>query len=270
MRCIDGHFTVINEPGTARALAGDLLSMFESVRTPEHILVTEEVLEQGAIRAQNVLSHSLAQSAKRIDAQIEQIGLPEAALQFRKVDKSHQNVLDATNKAERASSRKNWKKLDKAHKSLAKQLDKAGFSSYTAYVDYLNSQGEGGVQRRDLVLLRDELLQKKLQADNRSASLVTLTPAQIITVLADVLSRCPRTPVGPLPIVINDALRNLETSTKLRALEVLKAHSSNYATWYVTDDPLVLGWAGFYENRSNQDNTVSGQTPIYDVELDVA
>ena len=270
MRTIDGHFTVINEPGTAHNLAARLLSMFESVRTPEHIIITETVLEQGAIRAQNVLSHSLAQSIKRIEIQIDEIALPTELDKYPKVDKAQHNVLDVTNRAEKASSRKNWKKLDRARKALAKQLDKAGFASYTLYVDYINSQGIGGAQRRELLVSRDELLQRKRQAENKSRSLTSLTPAQIITVLADVLSRCPRTPVGPLPIVFDDALRNLETSTKLRALEVLKAHASHYATWYVTDDPLVLGWAGFYEGQSQAQNSGDKKSPIFDIELDVA
>ena len=270
MRTIDGHFTVINEPRTAHALAAKLLAMFESVRTPEHIIVTETVLEQGALRAQNTLSHSLAQSIKRIEVQIGEIKLPTDLEKYPKVDKAQQNVLEATNKAERASSRKHWKKLDRTRKTLAKQLDKAGFASYTAYVDYINSQGIGGAKRRELLVSRDELLQKKRQAENKSTSLTSLTPSQIITVLADVLSRCPRTPVGPLPIVFDDALRNLETATKLRALEVLKAHSSNYATWYVTDDPLVLGWAGFYEGSSQTSDGETKTSPIFDNEIDVA
>jgi|GEM_PF-6667482 len=270
MRTIDGHFTVVNEPGTARALATNLLSMFESVRTPEHIIVSEAVLEQGAIRAQNVLSHSLAQSIKKVEAQIDEIEFPSVLQKYPKIDKAQQNVLEATNKAERASSRKNWKKLDKARRKLAKQLDKFGFASYTTYVDYINSQGIGGSKRRELLVSKDELLQKKREAENKSRSLTSLTPAQIITVLADVLSRCPRTPVGPLPIVFDDALRSLETSTKLRALEVLKAHSSNYATWYVTDDPLVLGWAGFYEADEINLDEKTKATEIYDIDIDVA
>lgn len=268
MRTIDGHFTVINEPGTARKLAANLLQMFESVRTPEHIIVTEALLEQGAQRAQGVLSNSLAQSIKKLDAQIEAIEIPNEKVTFHKIDRAQLVVLDATNHAERTSSRKNWRKLDKARKALAKQLEKAGFSSYTAYADFINSQGIGGAQRRELLVARDELIAQKREAENRDKSLSSLTPAQIITVLADVLSRCPRTPVGPLPIVFDDALRNVEPATKLRALEVLKAHASHYATWYVTDDPLVLGWAGFTQEifleRSKSDSV------IYDIDTDIA
>ncbi len=268
MRSIDGHFTVVNEPGTAHTLASNLLSMFESVRTPDHIIVTEAVLEQGAFRAQNVLSHSLGQSIKRIEAQIDEIKLPSELDKYPKIEKAQQNVLEATNRAERASTKRNWRKLDKARKVVAKQLSKYGFSSYTTYVDYINSQGIGGAKRRELLITRDDLIQKKRQAENKAKSLTALTPAQIITVLADVLSRCPRTPVGPLPIVFDDALRNLETSTKLRALEVLKAHSSSYATWYVTDDPLVLGWAGYFESQpQNQDNN---NPIIFDFDVEVA
>lgn len=268
MRTIDGHFTVINEPGTARALATDLLGMFESVRSPEHIIITETLLEQGAIRAQAVLSNSLEQSIKKIDADIEAIDIPDDKESYPKIDKAQAVVLEATNHAERASSKKNWRKLDKARKSLAKQLDKAGFASYTAYADFINAQGIGGVERRELFLTRDDLIAQKRKADNPGKSLMSLTPHQIITVLADVLSRAPRTPVGPMPIVIDDALRNLEVSTKLRALEVLKAHSSHYATWYVTDDPLVLGWAGFVDSFSS--TTDSGDSFIYDNEPDIA
>lgn len=268
MRTIDGHFTIINEPGTARELASNLLSMFESVRSPEHIILTEALLEEGAKRSQGVLSNSLAQSIKRIENEIESIEMPAEKITFHKIDKAQLGVLEATNRAEKTSSRKNWRKLDKARKKLAKQLEKSQFASYTSYVDFINSQGVGGAQRRELLIARDELVAKKTATDTRDRSLTALTPAQIITVLADVLSRCPHTPVGPLPIVIDDALRNLETSTKLRALEVLKAHSTHYATWYVTDDPLVLGWAGFISEEIEPENKVNAR--IYDVELDAA
>lgn len=268
MRTIDGHFTVINEPGSAHKLAANLLSMFESVRSPEHIILTETLLGEGAKRSQSVLSNSLAQSIKKIEHQIEEIEIPDEKITFHKIEKMQIAVLEATNHAERSSTKKNWRKLDKARKNLAKQLDKAEFPSYTAYVDFVNSQGIGGTQRRELMIARDELVAQKTAAENRDKSVSALTPSQIITVLADVLSRCPHTPVGPLPIVIDDALRNLETSTKLRALEVLKAHSTHYATWYVTDDPLVLGWAGFMQQDAVQTNKTNSK--IYDVELDVA
>ena len=268
MRTIDGHFTVVNEPGTARALATKLLSMFESMRSPEHIVITETLLQQGAQRAQGVLSNSLSQSVMKIDAQISALEIPDEKVNYPKIEKAQLKVLDATNHAEKTSSKKNWRRLDKARKSLAKQLEKAGFTSFTTYVDFVNSQGIGGAQRRELLISRDELIAKKKLADNRDKSLAALTPAQIITVFADVLSRTPNTPVGTLPIVIDDALRNLESNTKLRALEVLKAHSSHYATWYVTSDPLVLGWAGFYQDQIVEKK--SDSKSIYDIDLDDA
>lgn len=268
MRTIDGHFTVVNEPGTATELAKNLLARFESVRAPEHIIITETILEQGALRAQGVLSNSLEQSIKKIENQIEAIPVPTEKIEYPKIEKAQLQVLEATNRAEKLSSKKNWRKLDKCRKELAKQCEKAGFESYTKYVDFLNAQGVGGTQRRELLIARDELIAKRNEALKKDKSLTSLTPAQIITVLADVLSRCPHTPVGPLPIVFDDALRNVETSTKLRALEVLKAHASHYATWYVTDDPLVLGWAGFIEDFLNLDE--SQKTAIFDIDQQAA
>ncbi len=268
MRTIDGHFTIINEPGTARALATNLLGMFESVRAPEHIIITEALLDQGATRAQAVLSNTLGQSIVKVEAEIEAMDTPDDKVMFPKIDKAQSLVLEATNRAERASTKRHWRKLDKARKALAKQLDKSGFSSYTTYADFINAQSMGGAQRRELFLARDELIARKKNADNSDKSLSSLTPEQIITVLADLLARAPRTQVGPLPIIIDDALRNLDVATKLRALEVLKAHSSHYATWYVTDDPLVLGWAGFIENNNSMHSQSS--PAIYDNEPDIA
>lgn len=268
MRTIDGHFTIINEPGTARALAANLLQRFESVRLPEHIIITEDVIVQAAHRAQGVLATSIAQSIASIESELANIDKPEETVTYARIDKLQQSVIDATTQAERNSSPKNWRKLDKARKHLAKELEKSGFASYTTYVDFINSQGIGGAQRRELLIKRDELLAEKKLAENRSKSLTALTPGQIITVLADVLSRCPRTPVGPLPVVFDDALRHVDVSTKLRAMDVLKAHSSHYATWYITNDPVVLSWAGFTDEVSAQ--SVKSDNGIFDIDVDVA
>lgn len=268
MRTIDGHFTIINEPGTARAMAAEFLEMFESVRSPEQIIITEKLIELAAQRSQGVLSHSLLQSIRRVQSQIDAIGLPGETVTFPRVDKAQLKVLELTNRAEKSSTSKNWRKLDSARKRLAKELDRADFASYTAYVDYITSQDVGGVQRRELLIELEELKEQKKNADNNDKSLASLNPSQIITVLADVLSRCPHTPVGPLPIVIDDALRNVDVATKLRAMEVLKAHSSHYATWYVTDDPIVLSWAGFTKEIASSPDT--DQHRVYDVESDIA
>lgn len=245
MRTIDGHFTVVNEPGTARALAANLLHRFESMRSPEHIVITESTVAQAAGRAQGVLANSLTQSIALIDKKIAELPQPDKKSANGKIENAQRLVLELTNRAERVSSSKNWRKLDQARKQLSKELEKAGFSSYTQYVDHLNSNTQSGNERRELLMSRDALVAKKAQAEKESQRLDALTPAQVITVLADVLSRCPRTPMGPLPIVIDDALRHLNVSAKLRAMDVLKAHSAHYATWYVTDDPVVLSWAGF-------------------------
>jgi hypothetical protein len=95
-----------------------------------------------------------------------------------------------------------------------------------------------------------------------------LTPSQIITVIAQVLSNRPKTDVGTLPIVFDDALRNLNADTKLRALELLKTYSSQYASWYVTDDPLVLSWSGFQYADAQMD--INNHNNIYDFDLDIA
>lgn len=268
MRTINGHFTVINEPGMASKIAANLLEMFESVRDPQHIIITATQLSQSAKRAHDVMSSSLERSIASIENQLAELDVPGEKVTNAKIDKAQLAVLEATSKAERASSRRNWTKLDKARKALTKQLEKAGFESYTLYADFINSQGIGGAQRRELLVARDELIANKRKSDRTKDSLSTLSPAQVITVLADVLARSPRTPVGPLPIVFDDALRNLDISTKLRALEVLKAHSCHYATWYITDDPVVLGWAGFEKELFvNQDKHISS---VYDIDLDVA
>ncbi|HMS24982.1 MAG TPA: hypothetical protein PKB15_04750 [Acidimicrobiia bacterium] len=268
MRSIDGHFTIINEPGTARALAENLLNMFESVRSPEHIIITQTLLKQAASRAQGILSASLAHKIAQVEAEIAALALPDEKVTHIKIEKAQVVALDATTRAEKSSSSKNWRKLDKARKALAKQLERAGFASYTAYADFINAQGVGGARRLELLIRRDELIAEKKVAETQEKSLVSLTPSQIITVLADVLSRAPHTAMGPLPIVIDDALRHLEVSTKLRALEVLKAHATQYATWYVTDDPLILSWGGF-----KQDSLVSErehESAIYDMDVDIA
>jgi hypothetical protein len=214
------------------------------------------------------LSNSIAQSIKKVEAEIDSIEVPDTIQTFPKIVKAHEDVLETTGRAERNSTKKNWRKLDQARRKLAKELDKNEFDSYTSYVDFVSSQGIGGARRRELLITRDELLAQKSEAEKNAKSLRTLTPAQIITVLADVLSRCPHTPVGPLPIVIDDALRNVEVSTKLRAMEVLKAHASHYATWYITDDPVVLSWAGFMVHNEVTDAKKS--TAVYDIDVEIA
>ncbi len=268
MRSIDGHFTIINEPGTARTLAENLLEMFESVRSPEHIMITQTLLEQAALRAQGVLSKSLGHTLEQVEAEIEALTVPDEKITYMKIEKAQMTVLDATNRAERSSTPKHWRKFDKARKDLTKQLERAGFASYTAYADFINAQGVGGARRLELLIRRDELVAEKKVAETQEKSLVSLTPSQIITVLADILSRAPHTAMGPLPVVIDDALRHLEVSTKLRALEVLKAHATQYATWYVTDDPLVLSWGGFEKDSPAPES--EHESVIYDMDVDIA
>ena len=71
-----------------------------------------------------------------------------------------------------------------------------------------------------------------------------------------------------LPIVFDDALRGLNADTKLRALELLKRYSNEYATWYVSDDPIVLSWSGFQYGDAAQESNINHR--IYDFELDIA
>ena len=47
MRTIDAHFTVVKQPGNAVKIASELLTMFESLRSPEHIMITKETIEKG-------------------------------------------------------------------------------------------------------------------------------------------------------------------------------------------------------------------------------
>lgn len=262
MRSIEGHFTIVNQPGTAHELAQELLSMFESTKSPETIIISETTIEDAASRAQNVLISSLEQSIRKIDKQLEAIQENTETIRYASIDKAQQSVLDATSQAERMSTSKNWRKLDKAQKKLSKELVSAGFSTYTDYVDFLNNQAGNSDEKRELLLAKDEMIAQKTEVENSSRSISCLTPGQIITVLADVLSRAPHTPMGPLPIVISDALRNVDVATKLRAMEVLKAHSSHYATWYVTDDPIVLSWAGFFDEVELSQN----DSKIFDIE----
>lgn len=268
MRSIDGHFTVINEPGTARVLAANLLQRFESMRSPEHIIITETFILEAAKRSHKVLAQSLTQSIATIEKEIESSNAPSETITYAKIEKAQAGVIEATNHAEKLSTSKNWRKLDRARKHLAKELEKCGFASLTSYVDFVNSQGVGGAQRRELFIARDELIASKKLAENSDKSLSALTPSQIITVLADVLSRAPRTAVGPLPVIFDDALRNVDVSTKLRAMELLKAHSSHYATWYITDDPIVLSWAGFVGEIVTQTHRKSDE--IFDIDREIA
>lgn len=268
MRTIDGHFTVINEPGSARSLATNLLQRFESMRSPEHIIITETVIREAAKRAHKVLAQSLTQSIATIEKEIGALEAPPQSCTFAKVEKVQADVNEATNRAEKMSTAKNWRKLDRARKRLAKELEKCGFASLTAYVDFVNSQGVGGAQRRELFIARDELIAQKKLAENSNTSISALTPSQIITVLADVLSRAPRTAVGPLPVIFDDALRHVDVSTKLRAMELLKAHASNYATWYITDDPVVLSWAGFVGEITI--SQARSSDTVYDIDHEIA
>lgn len=262
MTNFDGHFTIINEPGTANDLAKELLNALESVKEPASIVITEKIIESAASRALAVLISSLDQSVMKLEDEISKMNISEELITHKNVDKAHSSVLDATYGAEKSSSSKNWKKLDKARKRLDKELAKVGFETYTQYVDFLNDQKQDSRRRRELIVSKEDIIAKKTQIENSRHPIACLSSAQIITVLADVLSRAPHAPMGPLPIVFDDALRNVEAATKLRAMEILKAHSSHYATWYVTDDPVVLGWAGFV----GEINLESAH--LYDVELD--
>jgi hypothetical protein len=51
-------------------------------------------------------------------------------------------------------------------------------------------------------------------------------------------------------------------------MEVLKAHASHYATWYITDDPVVLSWAGFTVH--NEVTDAKNSTAVYDIDVEIA
>ncbi len=250
MRNINGHFTIVNEPGTAKALATNLLQSFESLRSPEHIVISSYSIELAAQRAQGTKATAIEIELSKTQEELGLIAPPKQRVSHASIDKSHRIVLEATNTAERSSTDKNWKKLDKAKQTLEKELQKHGFETYTQYVDYLNGQDENSEKRRELLLKVEDLSHQYNKIKSANKDISKLGPSQIITVIADILSRCPHTKVGPLPIVIDDALKDLEVGTKLRALDLLKAHGNQYPIWYVTDDPVVLSWAGFLDSAT--------------------
>lgn len=268
MRSIDGHFTVINQPGNAVKIATELLSMFESMRSADHIIITTETIEKACQNANKVMLEMIDTYIAIIDEKFEKLNDKTTGVSYPKIEKAQDKVVEATKLAERNSTKRNWNKLDNAKKMLAKELDKAGFASYTIYADSLNVQSSQTILRKDLIAQRENYLAQRNVCLKKESKSSELTPSQIITVIAQVLSNRPKTDIGTLPIVFEDSLRNLRAETKLRALELLKSYSTQFATWYVTDDPLVLSWSGFqYEDAQIQDQNLNG---IYDFELDIA
>lgn len=268
MRSLDGHFSVVNEQGKAGKIATELLAMFESMRAPEHIIITRETVEKASLNATKVMIEMLDTYIAIIDEKFEKLGDEEAGDSYPKIEKAQEQVVAATRMAERNSTKHNWKKLDSAQKKLAKELDRAGFSNFAAYADTINVQSSVAIQRKELIAQRANYIAQKQESLNRRGNIADLTPAQIVTVIAEVVSHRPKTDIGTLPIVFDDALRDLNADTKLRALELLKSYSNEYATWYVTDDPLVLGWSGFDHATENMGDLTAHK--IYDFELDIA
>lgn len=268
MRSIDGHFSVVNEPGKAVKIASELLTMFESLRTPEHIIITQETIQKASFNASKLMLEMLDTYIAIVDEKFEKLGEEEVGQAYPKIEKAQELVVSATRLAERNSTKRNWNKLDTAQKRLAKELDRAGFNNFANYADSINVQSSVAIQRKELTLQKANYIAQKQESMNRRGNIRDLTPSQIITVIAEVVSHRPKTNIGTLPIVFDDAFRDLNADTKLRALELLKSYSNEYATWYITDDPLVLGWSGFNETEYLQ--AAIRTHKIYDFELDVA
>lgn len=268
MRSIEGHFSVVNEPGKAVKIASELLAMFESMRSPEHIIISKATVEKASLNASKVMLEMIDTYIAIIDEKFEKLGEEEAGKSYPRIEKAQESVVAATRMAERSSTKRNWKKLDSTQKTLAKELDKAGFDNFAQYADSINVQSSVAIQRKELIAQRENYIAQKQEVLNRKGHVADLTPAQMVTVISEIVSHRPKTHIGNLPIVFDDALRGLNADTKLRALELLKSYSNQYATWYVTDDPLVLGWSGFDEIAENFESKNSNK--IYDFELDIA
>ena len=268
MRSIDGHFTIINQPGNAMKIASDLLAMFESMRSPEHVIISKETIEKASQNANRVLLEMLDTYIAIVDEKFAKLENDTNVAMDPNIKKAQDRVVETTRLAERNSTDRNWRKLDSAKKNLAKELDKAGFGSFTKYCDSFNVQGSQATTRKILIEQRENYMAQKTQCLKNDNKTFELTPAQVITVMAEILSSRPKSDIGYLPIVLDDALRDLNSDTKFRALDLLKSYSNEYAIWYVTDDPLVLGWSGFVESDISHDPKILKS--FYDFELDVA
>ena len=268
MRLINGHFTVVNEQDNAKEIAKELLVMFESDRSVDQLVITREMIEKECHNSNNLLLGMIETYIAIVEEKFNKLDVDKVDIKYPSIEKAQLKVVEATRLAERNSTKHNWKKLDVAQKNLTKELNKAGFTNYTLYADSTNVQGSQAILRKELILQKANYLAQRNECLKSDDIIGGLTPDQVVSVISQILANRPKTGFVTLPIVFDDALRGLNADTKLRALELLKRYSNEYATWYVSDDPIVLRWSGFQYGDAAQESNINHR--IYDFELDIA